>query len=178
MNEHSGVWLIFNSITLTTEDKNIITLGNWLTNKHMNSAQSLLKKQNNNVAGLYFTLLLHAVTTPVTAPGALQSMHCRGNHWIVTTTIGCPTGQVKVFDSSLDPTTMEVIAKIFGAVLVISLSGPKQAGSNDCGVFAIATATSLTYGIDPNQICYQQQSLRSHLLDCFENLFVKPFPIM
>ena len=70
---------------------------------------------------------------------------------------------------------MEVISKIFGEVLVISVSGPQQA---DCGVFTIATATSLTYGIDPSQICYQQQSLRSQLLDCFENLFLKPFPIM
>ena len=47
MNEHSGIWLTFNSITLTTEAKDIITFGNWLTDKHMNFAQSLLKKQNN-----------------------------------------------------------------------------------------------------------------------------------
>ena len=57
MKKHSGVWLTFNSITLTTEDKDIITFGNWLTDKHMNFAQSLLKKQNNNVAGLYSTVV-------------------------------------------------------------------------------------------------------------------------
>ena len=38
-----------------------------------------------------------------------------------------------------------------------------QEGGNDCGLFAIATATTLCQGEDPVDLEYQQSSMRSHL---------------
>ena len=176
-----GLWITYDCIDLTLEDKEIITSGNWMTDKHMNFAQGLLKKQNRDISGLQFTFLLPTLTTTITSSRALQIMHCRGNHWIVATTIGCPQGVVKVFDSlysSVDPTTQQVILKHFGAgIKVMVEEGPKQVGVKDCGVFAIATATLLANGGDPSSVIYKQQCMREHLLNCFEDSHLVSFPV-
>ena len=52
----------------------------------------------------------------------------------------------------------------------------KQEGVNDCGVFAIATATSFAFGSDPVNI--QQSCMREHLLNCFEKGTMSPFPLL
>ena len=54
----------------------------------------------------------------------------------------------------------------------------KQTGFKDCGVFAIAIATSLAhFGLDGAMAaCFNQSALRDHLLLCFENMCLTPFP--
>jgi len=44
--------LTFNGIDLTEADRDIILSGECLTNKHMDFAQALLKKQFGRIAGL------------------------------------------------------------------------------------------------------------------------------
>ena len=44
-----------------------------------------------------------------------------------------------------------------------------QKGCNDCGVFALAFATTLCNGECPTSMTYNQKSMRKHLLDCFVN---------
>ena len=46
----------------------------------------------------------------------------------------------------------------------------KQEGNHDCGVFAIAVATSLSHSTDP--IHFQQDPIRSHLHRYFEIMLV------
>ena len=41
-----------------------------------------------------------------------------------------------------------------------------QKGGSDCGLFAIAYAVDLCQGIEPADVRYQQESMRSHLLQC------------
>ena len=43
----------------------------------------------------------------------------------------------------------------------------KQKGSKDCGVFAIAIATSLSFGLCPTNLLFRQDLMRSHLVNCF-----------
>ena len=45
----------------------------------------------------------------------------------------------------------------------------KQRGSTDCGLFALAFATSLCLGELPSERRYIQASLRAHLSDCFKS---------
>ena len=53
--------------------------------------------------------------------------------------------------------------------------GPKQDGTADCGLFAIATCVSLaSSGILPKK--FDQSKMREHLVECFENLNLIPFP--
>ena len=52
----------------------------------------------------------------------------------------------------------------------------KQIGSNHCGLFAIAVATSLCYGILPQDCAWEQGKMRHHLSTCFEQGQVTLFP--
>lgn len=72
-----------------------------------------------------------------------------------------------------------LIVKIFDgkATNVTVVPGcQKQYDTDDCGLFAIATATSLLESHSKKIIPFQQSKMRSHLLVCFENLLMTPFP--
>ena len=45
----------------------------------------------------------------------------------------------------------------------------QQVGGTDCGVFAIAMATDLCFGVDPCRVNYLQENLRPHLESCYES---------
>ena len=51
-----------------------------------------------------------------------------------------------------------------------------QHGTNDCGVFSLAFATSLCGRQTPRQITYIQHQLRDHLCHRLENKTISPFP--
>ena len=52
-----------------------------------------------------------------------------------------------------------------------------QSGSSDCGVFAVAFAVSLCYGLQPAKFCYDQNNMRSHLVHCLESGRMELFPV-
>lgn len=89
--------------------------------------------------------------------------------------IGCTLGKVKVFDSiyfTVYQETLKLIYSIYGANVEVSVeNGPKQVGSKDCGLSAIATAIHLANGGDPTTTHFDQNSMRKHLIDCFESRF-------
>ena len=101
---------------LTLVDKALIVSGDELTDKHINFAQALLKQQHD-ISGLWSSLLLSTMSSPVTTP-ALQIMHFRGNQRLVVTTIGFIAGVVKVYNShysSLDKATHDLFIKLFAS---------------------------------------------------------------
>ena len=57
------------------------------------------------------------------------------------------------------------------------MSTPSQHGATDCGLYAIAIATSLANGMDPSQQIFHQGDMRSHLVDCLSSKKMIPFPI-
>ena len=111
---------------------------------------------------------------------ALQIIHSRGDHWLVMPTIGCSDSEVKIFDSvysSIEEETLKLACKLLGRLANITVVGiPKQLGGQDCGLFAIAIATSLATGGDPAELVYDQAAMRAHFVKCFENLCLSPFP--
>ena len=91
---------------------------------------------------------------------------------------------IKVYDSSftsLDAATERLIHKEFqshGVKSVINIMpSQKQKGEMDCGLFAVACATSIAFGIDPARQKLKQDYLRSHLVKCFNEEKLFPFPI-
>ena len=52
----------------------------------------------------------------------------------------------------------------------------KQYGGDDCGLFAISMAFDLCCGIDPFTQIVNQDQMRDHLLSCFEEEVITPFP--
>ena len=44
-----------------------------------------------------------------------------------------------------------------------------QSGSSDCGLFSIAFATALIFGIQSGEFMFDQKEMRSHLIKCLES---------
>ena len=51
-----------------------------------------------------------------------------------------------------------------------------QVGGSDCGLFAIAFATALCFGLDPHTCSFAQAEMRNHLTACFESQCMSTFP--
>lgn len=68
-------WLSLSNIILTDDDQGIIVTGEELNDKHINYAQTLIKKQFKYVPGLMCTLLLTSIKCPPLTSGALQIIH-------------------------------------------------------------------------------------------------------
>uniref|UniRef100_A0A1X7UWM3 Uncharacterized protein n=1 Tax=Amphimedon queenslandica TaxID=400682 RepID=A0A1X7UWM3_AMPQE len=102
--------------------------GKWLSDIHINTAQRLLKKQFPNLSGLFSTLILPNVKDPIpSGTRALQILHIKTNHWIVTSTLDCLLGEVKLLESmyrSIDVSTMNLLRQVFGGGISVTLEVP------------------------------------------------------
>ena len=54
----------------------------------------------------------------------------------------------------------------------------KQAGENDCGVFATTYCAALAHGENPSTFVYDQKVTRNHLVRCLEDGAIQPFPVI
>ena len=99
-------------------------------------------------------------------------------------TIGCQANEVSIYDSKLrktkvHPHVTKQIASFChtkGPHLKIRIMHSQgQSGGSDCGLFAIATATSLCYGIPPSTVLWDQNRMRKHLVECLESGKMVPF---
>ena len=61
-------------------------------------------------------------------------------------------------------------------IKVVINSVQQQANGVDCGVFAIAYATSLAFGENPTLCSYNVPLMRQHLVNCLEKEMMYPFP--
>ena len=52
----------------------------------------------------------------------------------------------------------------------------KQQGAKECGLYAIANATSIALSRDPLKIVYNEAQMRHHLIECFRNGNLELFP--
>ena len=83
--------------------------------------------------------------------------------------IGGSPDIVRIFDSlytSIDEETLKRILELFGSDTKVEMVDcPKQQGDKDCGVFAIAIATSLA----SNKFSYSldQAAMRCQLVKCY-----------
>ena len=80
-----------------------------------------------------------------------------GRHWICMSTIGCCTGTMQVFDSLYNRPNDVLIdhgcrmpLSPQDAVTFFNVKVQKQIGGSDCGLFALAFATDLCFGLDPH----------------------------
>ena len=59
---------------------------------------------------------------------------------------------------------------------ILSKSVQQQGNGVDCGVYAIALATILVYGSNPEKESYDKKKIRPHLLECLKIGKLTPFP--
>ena len=174
----------FERCVLQVSDKVLIENGAELTDKHMQFAQCMIKKQFPSVGGLNSTLLQDKPSLfGSRTANTIQIVHCKKRrHWITVSTKWCKGDHVAVYDSvfvRLDAETRTTIMKMFQLKKtkdIIMMPMQKQYGSTDCGVFAMAVLASLAHEEDPSRFKYNQMELRQHLLDCITNRKLMCFP--
>jgi len=140
------VWLEVGRFKLLVSDKDVLlTPGLPLTDKHINFAQMLLKKQYLGTAGFVSTLLQYK-PLPTKLTEGIQIIYCQACHWIAA----CKeksSSDVTIYHSSfdsVDDVMTNVITNLFEAQTVKVVSIQKQsARSNNCGLFAIAVCMAL-----------------------------------
>ena len=124
-------------------------------------------------------------STQQMASEGVQILNESNSHWLCISTIGCPNNEVALYDSRLRKSKVHQhitrqIASIYptsGPLLKLHvMSSQGQSGGSDCGLFAIATATSLCHGIPPSTVLWEQKLMRMHLINCFESGKMTPFP--
>ena len=167
--------------------------GKWLTDEHMNLAQSLLKDQFPHIDGLQTTVLSEKDAFVTQQHEALQIHFVAGNHWVTSSSF---RKEVALYDSKysgkLHPSLTHQLARIYWSLvndmdedgesdpwpeLVVKIPEvQQQRGACDCGVFAVAFALHVALRDDPQKILFEQSQMRPHLLRCFENWKLEPFP--
>ena len=117
----------------------------------------------------------------------IQVINVAGNHWVCASNRLSPPGIVHVYDSRPSCSTnssslhrqIAAIMKTENASFTVKhVNVQRQVGSSDCGLFAIAFATSFCSGLDPHTLKYDQydqSKMRSNFLSCVENGCLLPF---
>ena len=99
----------------------------------------------------------------------------------------CNSNSIKVYDS-LKNSRLETYDKFHyqvaallncqsTSVTVLRPSVNQQRGSADCGLFAIACATAICFGLAPETQNYIQSEMRSNLAKCFMGGQMNLFPV-
>ena len=171
-----------NAEVCSDEDLQAVLAGEKLSDQHIHIAQCLIKEQFPHVKGLQSTLLQlkHGLTYEA-GTDHLQVIHSRGDHWVLASTVGCEGGTVNLYDSvyhSLDEVTLQVVHNLFQHFSINMISSQKQEGGTDCGLFVIASATAIAFGVNPTTVTFKQTSMRGHLVKCFKERKMSVFPIV
>ena len=113
----------------------------------------------------------------------MQILHMNNNHWITISSIGCSPGCIKLYNSmqlpipsSIKQTIAELIHTQRKQITIEHINTQLQQGESECGLFAIAIATALCHGQDPQQMEFAQAQMREHLLNALEIKKISPFP--
>ena len=135
-----------------------IIMGEMLSDIHINAAQTILRGQFHKLNGFQSTLyqIKKIKWADEQITNKVQIVHCRArNHWITATTVDCLKGIVKVYDSlfgSINQNTKSIIQNLFAVddsqLQIKLLKSQKQLGSTDCGLFSIANAAAIAFGLN------------------------------
>ena len=167
---------------LHQNDKDCLSKGTWLTDTLMDAGQSLLQKAFPSIGGLQPKG--ETLAFQIQKGQFVQILNVNRNHWTTVSNLMCPPGTVYVYDSlpSIDlhsRTKVQIAAILCSPEREINVGFPLvqiQHGGNDCGLFALAFATSLCDGENPAEINYIQNKLREHFLNCLERRAISKFP--
>ncbi|KAL5493490.1 hypothetical protein EMCRGX_G014680 [Ephydatia muelleri] len=167
---------------LTTEDKKMITSGGWLSDEIVDAGQKLLKSTYPNIQGLQEVALYMVLSYSIAKSEFIQIMNTGKHHWVIVSNINCNDEEIHVYDCASGSPTSFLLNQIASIVCtpkdIIKLTYidvQMQQGCDDCGLFAIAFATSLARGEQPGSFFYKQKAMRKHLIT--QKKKITAFPI-
>jgi len=156
---------------------NILKKTHRLCYSEIHAGQVLLKIKFPCVDGLHDP----DIADTLVAPAISEFVHIinTGHHWVCLSTISCRPATIKIYDSlfqRLTPIAIRHSCRMLmhagDSILFLNEKVQKQTNMSDCGLFALAYATDLGYGIDP----VTQENLRAHYVSCLDSLEMVPFP--
>ena len=166
---------------LTRQD---IRDGEWLTDTEISMFLEKLKGQFPGINGLEDPILVK--NQPYSLPKHevfVRVVISRDNHWVCIVGGQFIEGEdVCLYDSlsriAIDCVLGETLAatvviRDFATSLMVRLQRTQRQKENVCGFFALANATAICYGIDPEMIMFDEVEIREHYIGIvFDN---KPF---
>ena len=179
----AAFWMQDLGLRVTDKDVLVSHTG-WLNDEIINAAQTLLKKVNPAISGLQDVSLGLVMAFDVQRSDFVQIINTGHGHWNTISSVGVEHPVVQIFDSM--HTDLPAMAKAQIATLLTTnkpaiklqfMDVQKQSGSSDCGLFAIAYATAIVLGYSPGAFLFDQDKMRAHLYNCFENREMALFPI-
>lgn len=145
----------------------------------------ILNLQHPEIDGLYCSTLGGSLEFPgATGHRWLQIVHDGANHWLLVAKGFTLPEHVLVYDSSPEVNVRQHVLSYMASLLqtpkptmtYVVWGCQKQGNSFNCGVFAIAFATSLANGQDPSEILYDPTKLRDHLRTYIDTEVFPSFP--
>ena len=136
----------------------------WLTDNDIHSASQLLKKQFPHIDGFQNPVLGTKGQFDVAKSQFVQILHNGTNHWLTVSNIFGQPDVVDIYDSMLY--TISLQTKLQIATILFSNNHKitygmqpfqRQKGGDDCGLFAIAAATAICFGISPSRCLFHQE---------------------
>ena len=94
-------WLRIGGVTLTLEDKDVLTGGEWLNDRLINTILILMKGDKNllPVDGLQDPILGNTLSFQVSGNKMVQMLLSGNSHWVTISTVGTSHSEVIVYDS-------------------------------------------------------------------------------
>jgi hypothetical protein len=176
-------------LQFSNEEKAAISQNEILSDESINLAQNLLSMQFSNVGGFMDTVLsiTNGFSVVKTTEKFIQVLHTTNQHWICVANMDEnreANNAVEVYDSLSSGTITPSVATQFSSfcfsptrsIRVEIKKVQQQENGVDCGLYAIAFATTLAFGEDPTKVMYDPLQLRGHLISCFEDGKMRKFP--
>lgn len=115
---------------------------------------------------------------------AVQIHFTECQHWVTSSCFG---GNVQLYDSNVGrllTTSLEIqLAQMYGAarknnhLIIKQMRVQQQSNGRDCGLFAIAYAFHASLGDDLTKLNFNCNQMRQHLINCFDQGMLSPFPV-
>ena len=154
----------------------------WLDCSIIHQAQIYLKQLNPNIEGFQRPTLGPIRAFDIISGEFIQILNTGGNHWVCLSSIGCSSGHVNLYDSffhdvvcdDIEEQARSLLGQDFRGINVVPIQ--QQLNGSDCGIFAIAFATSLVFVQDPLSIQFDIPKMRPHLSRCLRSSRMELFP--
>ena len=173
------VWV--KSFHLNQNNRECILDGSELTDRHIDAANILMKKQFPHIGGLDSPLTTMSTTNEKAKSPHMQILHSKSRqHWVLSTNINNSIIYIdSLYSGVISDDIVVQLKKIYGeeCSMVTVPYVQQQKGATDCGLFCIAFAIAIGQGQHIQTLCFKQNELRRHLHDCFSAEELLPFPV-
>ena len=156
----------------------------WINASIIDASQTLLADKFKHFDGFHTVGCGYSMTFCIQRKGVVQILYNEvQHHWLAVASVsnGIDEPVVNVYDSLFHTASEKQIACIvntaYPRINLNFMDVTCQNGSDDCGLFAVAYATTICYGKKPEKFIFDQGLMRRHLLKCLENNLMEEFPV-